>query len=247
MPPLFSAPSSMPPLDRRSPNLAAELKTYVARHRGAVETMVKKADADAGLPAALRYSKVIDGLLSSLFQMLESTLLSEGLQVPLGLAAVGSYGREEPALHSDLDVRLISTAKVDKVRPIAEAMLYPLWDAGLTLGHQVVHPNDVIDLAQTDLPTATTLLDWRVVVGDRTVSDKLLTRAFEGLFGIGNISKFLEKLSARVVERGERYGGSVYLLEPEVKNGIGGLRDLDVARWAARARFRVADLKDLVK
>jgi [protein-PII] uridylyltransferase len=247
MPPLFSAPSSMPPLDRRSPNLAGELKTYVARHRGAVETMVKKADADAGLPAALRYSKVIDGLLSSLFQMLESTLIADGLQVPLGLAAVGSYGREEPALHSDLDVRLISTAKVDRVRPIAEAMLYPLWDAGLTLGHQVVHPNEMIELAHNDLPTATTLLDWRVVVGDRTVSDKLLTRAFEGLFGVGNISKFLERLSSRVVERGERYGGSVYLLEPEVKNGIGGLRDLDVARWAARARFRVADLKDLVK
>jgi UTP:GlnB (protein PII) uridylyltransferase len=150
--------------------------------------MVKKADEDAGLPAALRYSKIIDGLLSSLFQMLESSLIAEGLQVPLGLAAVGSYGREEPALHSDLDVRLISTAKVDKVRPIAEARLYPLWDAGLTLGHQVVHPNEMLDLAHTDLPTATTLLDWRVVVGDRTVSEKLLTRAFEGLFGIGNIS-----------------------------------------------------------
>src|SRR5688572_33276130 len=105
----------------------------------------------------------------------------------------------------------------------------------------------MLDLAKNDLPTATSLLDWRIVTGDRTVSDKLLTRAFEGLFGIGNISKFLERLSARVVERGERYGGSVYLLEPEVKNGIGGLRDLDVARWAARARFRVADLKDLVK
>src|SRR5688572_28363197 len=158
MPPQISAPSSMPPLDRRSPNLAGELKSYVTRHRGAVETMVRKADEDAGLPAALRYSKIIDGLLASLFQMLESTLIADGLQVPLGLAAVGSYGREEPALHSDLDVRLISTAKVDKVRQIAEAMLYPLWDAGLTLGHQVVHPNEMIDLAQSDLPTATTLL-----------------------------------------------------------------------------------------
>jgi len=237
----------MPSLDRRSPNLAGELKTYVARHRGAVEMMVRAADADAGQPAAARYSRIIDGLLSSLFQMIESTLLAEGTHLPLGLAAVGSYGREEPALHSDLDVRLVSSAKVDKVRPIAEAMLYPLWDAGLTIGHQVVTPNEMLDLAHTDLPTATTLLDWRVVVGDRTLSDKLLTRAFEGLFGIGNIAKFLERLSARIGERSERYGGSVYLLEPEVKNGIGGLRDLDVARWAARARFRVADLKELVR
>ncbi len=247
MPPIASAPSSVPPLDRRSPNLAGELKAYVTRHRGAVEGMVRRADADAGLPAAIRFGKIIDGLLASLFQMLESGLAADGAALPLGLVAVGSYGRGEPALHSDLDVRLVSTARPENVRPIAEAMLYPLWDAGLSLGHQVVAPNDVLDLAQTDLPTATTLLDWRVVVGDRLLSEKLLTRAFEGLFGVGNISKFLERLSSRVGDRGERYGGSVYLLEPEVKNGIGGLRDLDVARWAARARFRVGELKELVR
>ena len=126
-------------------------------------------------------------------------------------------------------------------------LLYPLWDAGLSIGHQVVTMNEVLELAQSDLPTATTLLDWRLVAGDRSVSDKLLERAAEGLFGIGNISKFLERLSKRVTDRGERYGGSVYLLEPDVKNGIGGLRDLDVACWAVRARFRVKALKELVR
>jgi [protein-PII] uridylyltransferase len=209
--------------------------------------MVRTAGPDAGLPAARRYSKVIDGLLCSLFHALETALTNDGVWQAVGLAGVGSYGREELAFHSDLDVRLISTARVEKVRPIAEALLYPLWDAGLSIGHQVVTLNEVIELAQNDLPTATTLLDWRVVAGDRAVSEKLLNRAFEGLFGIGNITKFLERLSSRVVERGERYGGSVYLLEPDVKNGIGGLRDLDVAHWAARARFRVRDLKELVR
>ncbi|HEY3500756.1 MAG TPA: [protein-PII] uridylyltransferase [Polyangiaceae bacterium] len=237
----------MPSLGNRSPTLAGELKVYVARHRSAVEEMVRSAGPDAGRPAALRYSKVIDGLLSSLFNALESTLTNDGIWQAVGLAAVGSYGREELAFHSDLDVRLISSARPDKVRPIAEALLYPLWDAGLNIGHQVVTLGEVIDLAQTDLPTATTLLDWRVVVGERSLSDKLLNRVFEGLFGIGNITKFLERLSARVTERSERYGGSVYLLEPDVKNGIGGLRDLDVAHWAARARFRVSELRDLVR
>lgn len=219
----------------------------MVRHRTAIEQLVRAAGPDAGLPAAARYSKVIDGLLCALFRALETSMMAEGSWVPVGLAAVGSYGREELAFFSDLDVRLISTAKVDKVRPVAEALLYPLWDAGLSIGHQVVTPNEVLDLAQNDLPTATTLLDWRLVAGDRTVSDKLVERATEGLFGIGNISKFLERLAKRVTERGERYGGSVYLLEPDVKNGIGGLRDLDVACWAVRARFHVRTLRELVR
>jgi [protein-PII] uridylyltransferase len=247
MPPPVSVPASVPTLDRRSPTLASELKTYVVRHRGQIETLVRAAGPEAGMPAAVRYSKVIDGLLCALFRALETSMSAEGNWQPVGLAAVGSYGREELAFHSDLDVRLISSARVEKVRPVAEALLYPLWDAGLSIGHQVVTPNEVIELAQTDLPTATTLLDWRLVAGDRSVSDKLVDRAAEGLFGIGNISKFLERLAKRVTDRSERYGGSVYLLEPDVKNGIGGLRDIDVACWAARARFHVKSLKELVR
>src|SRR5262245_34316136 len=245
MPDSHTEPSSVPSLDRRSPSIGAELKIYVSRHRSTIEQMVRGAGPDAGQPAALRYSKVLDGLLGSLLSALESTH-EDGPWPLLGLAAVGSYGREEPAFHSDLDVRMITNVRPERVRPIAEALLYPLWDAGLNIGHQLVTVNEVLEMAQTDLPTATTLLDWRVVTGDRTLSEKMLNRAFEGLFGIANIGKFLQRLATRVTERSERYGGSVYLLEPDVKNGIGGLRDIDVAHWAARARFRVSTLKELV-
>jgi [protein-PII] uridylyltransferase len=165
----------------------------------------------------------------------------------VGLAAVGSYGRGALAFFSDLDVRLISSTRAEKVRPVAEALLYPLWDAGLSIGHQVVTGNDMLDLAKNDLPTATSLLDWRVLVGDRSASDKMLTRAFDGIFGAGNIKKFLDRLEAKAEERSERFGGSVYLLEPDVKNGIGGLRDIDLAHWAARARWRVSSLAELVR
>ena len=75
----------------------------------------------------------------------------------------------------------------------------------------------------------------------------MLDRAYEGLFGPGNIGEFLDRLEKRAAERHERFGGSVYLLEPDVKNGSGGLRDLDVAHWAARARWRVPTLDELVQ
>ncbi len=242
-----SASVSGPTLERASPGLLDEIKIYIQRHRGAVEEMVRGGKVEAGLAASERYSRAVDGLLCSLFKALEGKLSKDISFAQLGLAAVGSYGRGALALHSDLDVRLLTPTRPDKVRNVAEALLYPLWDAGLMIGHQVVSTAELIDLARTDLPTATTLLDWRVVAGDKAGTEKLLNRAFEGLFGASNIQRFLDRMEQRAAERSERFGGSVYLLEPDVKNGIGGLRDLDIAHWAARARWRVNHLSELVR
>ena len=166
-------------LERTAPGLVEELKTYLVRHRVAVESMIRPGGPEAGVEAAARYAKAFDGLLCSLFKAAESTMVKAGTWQNVGLAAVGSYGRNELGYHSDLDVRLISASKPEKVRAVAEALLYPLWDAGLSIGHQVVMGSDLLDLAKNDLPTATTLLDWRVLTGDRTSSEKMLIRAFD--------------------------------------------------------------------
>lgn len=239
--------ASAPLLARCSPNLPEELRSYITRHRNDVESMIRTGGLQAGVAASEHYAKVFDGLLCSLFYAVHATLLRDGKWQPVTLAAVGSYGRGAVAFHSDLDVRLLCPGSLDSGAPIADALLYPLWDAGLTIGHQVVTADSTVDLARTDLPTATSLLDWRVLAGDPGPSAALLERVFEGVFGSGNIKAFLELLEERAQDRHERYGGSVFLLEPDVKNGPGGLRDLDVAHWAARARFRVRHLRDLVR
>jgi len=209
--------------------------------------MVRAGDQQAGVPASSRYAKIFDGLLCSLFYAVHGALLKQGKWEPVSLAAVGSYGRGAVALCSDLDVRLLCVGSIEQGGPIADALLYPLWDVGLSIGHQVVTADAMIELARTDLPTATSLLDWRVIAGDPLPSKAMLERAYEGLFGPGSIRDFLDRLSERCDDRHERYGGSVFLLEPDVKNGPGGLRDLDVAHWAARARWRVSELSDLVR
>jgi [protein-PII] uridylyltransferase len=242
---MSSSPATQTPV-LKSASLPQELKSYLTNHRGSIEDKVRVGDDGAGLPAAERLTKAYDGLFCSLFKAVESTLSRDGGWQNVALAAVGSYGRGALALHSDLDVRLVASGRPEKVRHIAEAMLYPLWDAGLSIGHQVVNPADLLELAKTDLPTATTLLDWRVVAGERNSTDKMLSRAFEGLFGSSSIGRFLERLSEKAEERADRFGDSVYLLEPDVKNGIGGLRDLDLMHWAARARFRVVNLEQLI-
>jgi [protein-PII] uridylyltransferase len=161
----------------------------------------------------------------------------------LCLAAAGSYGRGAVALRSDADVRIVvarSTSR-DAAEKFVESLLYPLWDAGLSVGHQVIEADEVLTLAQQDLATATSLLDLRALAGDRSLVTSLLGRAFTGLFDGSALTAFIERLEDEAAARHARFGASVYLLEPEVKSGAGGLRDLDGARWAARARFRVGD------
>ncbi|MBX3181612.1 MAG: [protein-PII] uridylyltransferase [Polyangiaceae bacterium] len=229
-------------LTELSPKLVAELRLYLDRHRGDVGAMIEPGGEDSGLPASRRHAQAFDGLLMSLFHAAKAALAGRGGS-ELSLAAVGSYGRQALALHSDLDVRLVRGENREAASQLAEALLYPLWDSGLSVGHQVVTCDELIELARADLPTATSLLDWRHLVG--TPTD--LTRAFAAVFGEDGLRRFISELAQGAAEREERFGDSIYLLEPEVKNGAGGLRDLDIAYWAARARWRVDSLDDLVR
>jgi len=181
-------------------------------------------------------------------EFLESCVLSRyaaaaqrvGHDARLALAAVGSFGRGAVALWSDADLVLIVEPSCSEVAPVfADALLYPLWDAGIPVGHQVLGAADAIALAQSDLATATALLDLRFLAGDGRLVRDLVAHASEGLFGEEDLGAFIDRLEAEGRARHERFGGSVYLLEPDVKGGPGGLRDLDCARWAARARYRV--------
>ena len=162
----------------------------------------------------------------------------------LALAAVGSFGRGAVALRSDADLMVVVDPRaVDAPRAaaFAEALLYPMWDATIAVGHQVLSASDVAALAQSDLAAATALLDLRLLAGDEALVNDLAMRAGEGLFAEQQLSGFIERLEKEVEGRHARFGGSVYLLEPDVKSGAGGLRDLDCVRWAARARYRVGD------
>jgi [protein-PII] uridylyltransferase len=157
----------------------------------------------------------------------------------VSLVAVGSFGRGELLPASDIDVRLLARTDADlrAISRVAESLFVPLWDAGISLGHQTTSVKDTLALAATDLTTATGLLDLRTLAGDASVTDELVARARDGIFAEGNLHRFLDRLDEELEARHERFGSSVYLLEPDVKHGAGGARDLDHARWAASARW----------
>jgi len=233
-------------LSDAAPHLPSLLQDYLRRHRATLEAKVQAAGPGSGIAAARFGAAMYDGLMDALFLAACGTL-SGGFQARGVLAAVGSYGRNTLGLHSDIDVRLLVDRVDDQAESLARALLYPLWDAHVSVGYQVVDPRTLLDLASNDLRTATALLDWRHVSGDLARSSDLACGARQRLFDGSGARAFAERLEADTASRHERFGASVYLLEPDIKQGAGGLRDLDVALWVAKARWNVTRFEDLVR
>jgi [protein-PII] uridylyltransferase len=151
----------------------------------------------------------------------------------LALVAVGGYGRGDLAPGSDLDLLLLHA---DKVAPggVAEAIWYPIWDEGLKLGHSVRTVKEALDLASEDLDTATSLLSARCLAGDDALVAELLeaTRTLWAKKG----KRLLGQLRLAVAARQAQHGEVAFLLEPDLKEGRGGLRDIHALRWAQAAR-----------
>ena len=227
-----------------APDLAACLREYLVKYRGDFDARVRR--GDCGVVVGRAIARSMDGLMSALLPATQATLSPIRKWVDCTLAAVGSYGRGVLGPRSDLDVRIVVDGDVERAQAVSEALLYPLWDAGCQVGHQVIAVDDVLELARQDLSTATALLDLRVVAGPPARVAKLLGRAHQGFF-TAELADFLGRLREERASRHERYGGSLYLLEPDVKSGAGALRDVEIARWAAKARWNVAELDDLVR
>jgi [protein-PII] uridylyltransferase len=151
----------------------------------------------------------------------------------LALVAVGGYGRRELSPQSDIDVLLLTGAGVDP-DGVAEAVFYPVWDAKLKLGHAVRTVPEAVSLAQDDLDTATSLLSVRHVAGDTELTAALAFRALR--MWQRRAKKWLGELGASVERRHGRAGDTAFLLEPDVKDGRGGLRDVHAIHWAEQAR-----------
>ncbi len=220
-------------------------RDYLSSHRAALVEAINS--GQRGLAVAERWARMFDGLLGSLYCAAEAE--ARVGDVPLGriaLVAVGGYGRRLVAPHSDIDVLFLCDNPGDaRVQKLAEAVLYPLWDCAIDIGHAVRGLDESLELSHTDIRTATTLLDVRQIAGERSIVAELVARGREQIFS-GMLERFIEALETDTQARHERFGDSLYLREPELKLGRGGLRDLDVISWSARARFQTEGLEQVV-
>ena len=242
--------SSRPAIDlgRLAPDLRQTCGDYCGSYRDQLAEAVRR--GEGGVAVAQKHARILDGLLGALYCAADAAARAEGFR-PIGrvaLVAVGGYGRGLVGLGSDVDVLFLCDDPSDRhVLSLAEGLLYPLWDVGLDIGHAVRGVDETLELAREDLRTATTLLDMRRVGGDKGILEDLVGRARRSVFESSGLERFLAQLEDDRHTRHERFGGSLYLLEPEVKLGCGGLRDLDVARWAAEARWGAGETAQLVR
>jgi [protein-PII] uridylyltransferase len=164
----------------------------------------------------------------------------------LALVAVGGYGRGELNPFSDIDLMFLHNEKNPQlIDNVAKQLLYLLWDMRIDVGYSVRNLEDCVEMAESDSTVKTAMLDARFLSGSDT-----LFKDFRKVMLTQILSKrsdaFIREKLVEARKRKEKYGSSVYILEPNIKEGEGCLRDLHTALWVAKIKFKVNEPKELI-
>ena len=203
----------------------------------------------AGRAAALAQTFLIDQIIRLAHDVVTDHLYPSGNKSSgerLALIAVGGYGRAELCPHSDVDIGFITPFKQTSwTEQVIEAMLYTLWDLGLKVGHSSRSVDEMIRAARDDLTVRTALLEARFIWGDRALYEAASAR-FTAEVVAGNAKAFVADKLAERDERHIKMGDSRYVVEPNVKEGKGGLRDLHTLLWIGKFIHQVRVAPELV-
>ncbi len=228
------APVPAGPNDGRAAEASAALRAALEDARGRMRQALHA--GGGGVAAAAALSDVYDRAVAARWRAAIQEVPGAA-DAPLALVATGGWARRELAPYSDIDFILLHRGDEALAKAVADRLLYPLWDAKVSVGHAVREPRAAARLAKGDLSTATALLDVRHLVGHAAVTDELVRATRAVIAPGGNANEFVSLLAAEKARRHDRFGDSLYLLEPNLKQGIGALRDLATALWAAAARW----------
>jgi [protein-PII] uridylyltransferase len=209
-----------------------------------------KRQHELGLPAADicdRLADTLDVIVLDIFEAALAELAADDTQSLLrniALVPHAGYGRRDVAPYSDLDLMLLYEPQVrDRVDPLAKRLLMDIFDAGLSFGHSVRTTTEACQLAWSDATIYSSLAESRYLAGSVSLYTKFVQR-----FRRGARRRFSSLHAAVVSSREEerfQYGQTVYLLEPNLKRSVGGLRDLQLIRWLGFARYGTSDLDEL--
>jgi [protein-PII] uridylyltransferase len=227
--------------------VSRRLRAELARGRAEIERLLL-ADRH-GRRCAERLSTMQDEIVRVLFEFAIKHLYpaqnpSEAER--MAVVATGGYGRGVLAAGSDVDLLFLLPYKQTAWgESVAETILYCLWDMGLKVGHATRSVSECIRAAKADMTIRTALLEARYLLGDRKLYDEFMTR-FDKEVVQGTAAQFVAAKLAEREERHRRAGQSRYLVEPNVKDGKGGLRDLHTLYWIAKYVYRVREREELI-
>ncbi len=243
----FFPPEDNRSFDERRPEILEACKLYILSAHN--EIKMRHKSGASGTEVVHDLSSVMDIVVESLYSGILNELKGDGwlLTGHLALVAVGGYGRGELNPYSDVDIMFLhdGTVKPETVEILAQKLLYFLWDLRLDVGYSVRTPTDCIEMAAQDTTVKTALIDCRFLAGykplykilHKTVYSQILPKSSDG---------FIKEKIAEMRRRREKYGATIYLLEPNIKEGEGGLRDLQTALWVAQVKYKFDDPKELV-
>jgi len=222
----------------------AAVKDYLQMSRQALFALMEQ-DWPA-LKQVQFYSYCIDQIIRGLYARASQKLFPNE-KLKISLLAQGGYGRLEMNLYSDVDILFFYGEKSEaKVKLLSSELLYPLWDAGLAVGHATRNLKDCRDIIRQDPQAFSSMLDARYLDGDVALAEKFLSF-------IGNIFSsrkilhdFLDHKVEEKKDRINKFGNSVYLSEPNVKESEGGLRDWHLIRYTLIAYLKSGRIDDWV-
>ena len=240
----------LPDLRRSGPEPERAVTLRVREFIGQVREYLRELHREQapGSQVIQAHSDLTDRLVRRLFHLAEESLLADGgeLEMNLCVVAVGGYARREMCIHSDVDLLVLYNGELSPyVTSISERLQYWMWDAGLTVGCATRTPEETVDLGRADNTVRTAVLTARFLCGDGEFFHKFCDTIRHEL--LPDVAAFIEDQIDAVRERHHRYGESAFLLQPNVKEGVGGLRDYHAAFWVARATQPTSrDLEDFL-
>lgn len=227
-------------------------KRYLELENTMLERYHRK--GDSGLEVCQARAAMIDVLIENLFLAALNLYTTEHGKIPCKMAvlATGGYGRRELNPHSDIDIMFlypegISGRKLENFQQVlAEEILYPLWDLGLKLGHASRNPKEAITEARKEIQTKNAILESRIICGSDNLYKKL-HKKFKAYCQKEDPKAYIEQRLSDEKERHGKAGDTIYLQEPDIKNGVGGLRDYQNILWMAYIKFGHRSLRELVR
>ena len=238
--------AGMAGFDEKRPLYLSGCKNFLAKYREEIKQLHR--DGASGSDVTHLLSDMMDELHNKLFlSIIYDIGGSEEMLEHISLVAVGGYGRGELNPFSDIDIMFLHDGSLPsaKVEDIAQKLLYFLWDMRLDVGYSVRMIADCVEMAAADATVKTALMDARFLSGSRPLFTALTKVIFSQILPRSSDSFIKEKI-ADLKTRREKYGSTVYLLEPNLKEGEGGLRDLQTAIWIARVKYKFTELRELI-
>jgi [protein-PII] uridylyltransferase len=222
--------------------IAKVLKQEIKRY---FDTLEETFATSGGKDFLVKHTKKIDTVLKLIYQVAHRDMFGNYAplknSVPLALVALGSYGREQLCVYSDIDLMIVyKDIPGYNIKEMIEKILYILWDTGLKLGHRVHTVEELYDVSKTDITIKTALIESRFIEGSHFIWTE--TQNAISLIRHDNVKDFIKE---KLDEQAKKHKKFPLTMEPNLKEGVGGFRDANLVFWIGKVIYNVDAIKDL--